>query len=182
MSNPEQVFSHGQEVIYGKHGKCTISGIIEKTLNGKIIPFYKLESVKSNQSKFSSTSGTIWVPVLSAREQGLRVPTSGETSTALFAILESREFYFPLFENWNVSLAKLEKCLTSEGAIGLAKVYSFLFVLKKKSPSFSSDAGKFFDQVSRLLFKELSEATQETMVSLEEKAQKLMRLKLQNDN
>lgn len=175
-------FPNGAIVIYGLHGKCSILAIETKTVSGEAIRFYKLEQQKSNLSRSNRNEPAIWVPVAHAIEKGLRAPLNSSDVESVMNILNSREYYFDLKAPWSQALPKIEATIKSEGAIGLAKAVSYLFVLRKKSHVPSSDAMKYSETVNKLLFREIAEATGNQAKTLEELAQKQMRHKLTLDH
>lgn len=125
-------FKSGTAVIYGTYGKCQIDAIESHTINGKQIQFYKLQLQKSSLSRSKRKDPAIWIPTHSAKEQGLRTPINSEQVEAIFKILLSPECYFELTTPWLIIHPKLELTIRLEGAIGIAKVASYLFVLKRK--------------------------------------------------
>lgn len=170
-------FDPGTAVIYPMHGKCVVVGIENRQVGAETISFYKLEVQRSSFSRSTRQEPAIWVPVNSARERGLRLPIDAEQIQAINTIFASREYYFEAQLGWSAVLPKLEATIRSEGAIGLAKVASYLFVLKKKQIVPTPEVARFSENVNKMLFRELSEATGEPIRALEEKANKLMRPK-----
>lgn len=175
-------FAPGTPVVYALHGRCNVMGIETRELGGQAMRFYKLEIQKSALSRSSRQEPAIWVPIENARERGLRAPINTGTLEAVNQIFSSREYYFELNQPWNAVLPKLESTIRQEGAIGLAKVASFLHVLKKKQVVASSEVNRFQETVHKILFREISELTGETMKALEEKALKAFRQKLLPDS
>jgi RNA polymerase-interacting CarD/CdnL/TRCF family regulator len=175
-------FQAGMSIIYGLHGKCTITGIESRSHDGKEIRFYKLEVQRSNLSRSSRREPAIWVPISTAKEKGLRLPLSKDEADDVMNVLSSREYYFPVNEPWSASQLKLETSVRLEGAIGLAKAASFLHVLKRRQVVPSSDLLRLQESVNKLLIRELSEALGEQPKVLEDKIAKLMRQKLNPDN
>jgi RNA polymerase-interacting CarD/CdnL/TRCF family regulator len=171
-------FTPGSQVIYGMHGKCSVLAVETREAGGKSFSFYKLEIQKSPLSRSTRHEPAIWVPVETAQERGLRQPSNKEQAEEIMKVLASREYFFSIYEPWNTVQAKLDTVIRNEGAIGLAKALSYLFVIKKKQIVPPSEAVKMYDAVNRLLFKELSEALGENARSIEERALKSMRPKL----
>jgi uncharacterized protein YcgL (UPF0745 family) len=97
------------------------------------------------------------------------------------AILSNREYYFDLREPWNQVLPQLEACIRREGAIGLAKVESYLYVLKKKEIVPQPEVARFSESVNRLLLREMSDVLGETPKQIEERLARPMRHKLSPD-
>lgn len=175
-------FLPGTAVIYAMHGKCQIIGTEVRQLSGKAIRFYKLEIKKSALSRSNRLEPAIWVPVETAKEQGLRLPMTREDADNVMKTLLSREYFFKLNNTWTTTLTELENCIRFEGGIGLAKVASFLYVLKKKQIVPTPEVLKLQESIHKLLFKELGEALGEAPKILEEKTLKGMRCKLLPDN
>jgi RNA polymerase-interacting CarD/CdnL/TRCF family regulator len=178
----ETSFGPGSQVIYGLIGRCSIVAIETRQIGGESISFYKLEVSKPALSRSTKPEPAIWLPVNSARERGLRSPINSADSANVMAILSSREYYFSLDESWSAVQPKLETCIRSEGAIGLAKVASYLHVLKKREVNVLPEVNRYIENVHKHLFRELSEVTGETIRVLEEKAAKGFRQKLLPDN
>ena len=179
ISQPE--FPPGTPVIYAMHGKCQILGTETRSLDGQSIRFYKLEITKSTYSRSSRQDPAIWVPVLTAKGLGLREPmTKGEAEGAM-GVLFTREYYFRPNDSWTSLLPQLEASIRSEGGIGLAKVASFLYVLKRKQIVPTPEVLKLQEAIHKLLFKELSEALGEPSRDLELKVAKGLKSKLLPD-
>jgi RNA polymerase-interacting CarD/CdnL/TRCF family regulator len=178
----DENFTPGTPVIYAMYGKCQLMGIETRTINGESIPFYKLELVKSSLSRSTKKDPAIWIPVAVAKERGLRAPLKAEQAIAVFQVLSSREYYFDISQNWNEVQPKLETAIRREGALGLAKVASYLYVLKRKTHHISAEALKLQEVVNKLLLRELSDAIGEHSRSIEEKIVKQFKHKLSPDN
>lgn len=178
---PETEFLPGSSVIYAMHGKCHVLGTEVRNLGGKSIRFYKLELKKSSLSRSTRQEPAIWVPVDTAKDQGLRAPMSRSEAEDVIKILQNREYYFKTNEPWTTVHPKLEAIIRTEGGIGLAKVASYLYVLKKRQVVPSSEVTKLQDAVHKLLFRELAEALQDNPKLLEEKISKGFRVKLTPD-
>jgi RNA polymerase-interacting CarD/CdnL/TRCF family regulator len=181
MDKKEQ-FSAGASVIYALHGKCSVLGTETKQMDGKSVSFYRLELKKSNLSRSQKTEPAIWVPVSNAKDRGMREPMNKEQAAEAMSLLNSREYFFKLTDMWNVLQPKFEETIRAEGGLGLAKVVSFLFVLKKKSIVASPEVLKLSENVEKLLFRELAEALNEPIKELEEKVYKGFRNKLKPDH
>lgn len=171
----------GDLVVYGMFGKCRVLSVESRSIGGETQDFYKLEPVRHWIGKPTRKEPAIWVPVKSAESQGLRSPLAEEALDAMNAILSSREYYFTLGEAWHVIYPQLDAAIRTEGATGLAKVVSYLFVLRKRVTVPSSDMNKFWENTLRLLLREICDLTQETSKQAEERIIKLMKPKLQPD-
>jgi len=178
---PTTEFPPGSSVIYAMHGKCHVLGTEVRLLEGEPIQFYKLEIRKSSLSRSSRQETAIWVPVATAKSKGLRLPMDKIDAENAMKILMSREYFFKTAEPWSSVLPKLETTIRLEGGIGLAKVASYLYVLKRKQIVPSSEVVKLQETVHRLLFRELSEALEEPAKTLEEKVTRGFRSKMLPD-
>ena len=175
---PNNEFSPGSSVVYAMHGKCNIISIEDRQVSGQSIRFYKLMVQKPTLSRTTRQDPAIWVPISSAREQGMRsIMTQAEVDGAL-KILSNREYYFSAAESFSAVQPKLEVTIRNEGGIGLAKTLSYLFVLKRKQIVPSPEVNKMYESVLRLLLREISEILGETSKALEEKINKGLRHKL----
>lgn len=171
-------FEPGTSVVYALHGKCTVVSIEERAIGNQNLKFYKLEVQKSALSRSTRQEPAIWIPVTSAMERGMRPQMSASEAEEALAILNSREYYFSVNDPWSVVHPQLEATIRREGGKGLAKVYSYLAVLKKRQVVLSTDAGRFFETVSKHLIRELTETLHRTPRSLDEQIQKGLRHKL----
>jgi len=104
-----------------------------------------------------------------------------EAAHAAIAALQSREYYFSTSEAWLQVYPKVEALIRNEGGVGLAKAYSYVYVLKNRQIVPSAEVQKFFESTNRQLMKELSEALHETPRAIEEKIAKGLRSKLAAD-
>ncbi|MBL7716868.1 MAG: hypothetical protein JNL01_15485 [Bdellovibrionales bacterium] len=177
-SSSHPTFETGATVIYALHGKCKVVGIEERTVAGQTIPFYKLEIQKSALSRSARQEPAIWLPVKTAPSRGLRAPMDAAVAEAALEVLSSREFYFPLNETWNKMLPQLEACMNREGSIGIAKVASYLHVLKKKQVVFAPEVARFSEQVWKTISREVSDALGISLKMVEERIEKGLRHKL----
>lgn len=167
--------------MYGLFGKCSISGIETKVIAGKATSFYKLEVVKSTLSRSTRPEPAIWVPLDSARAKGLRPAADTALADEVLKILASREYYFSVHEAWSSILPKLEATIASEGALGLAKAYSYLWVLRKKQIVPAPETNRLFESVQKVLFRELGEALQVPPRAIDEKVTRALRNKAAPD-
>lgn len=170
--------SVGTTVIYGRNGKCRVSGVEIRMIGGAPVKLYKLEVQKSPLSRSSKHEPAIWVPVASAAQQGLRLPMDGPQAEAALEVLSSREYYFDPKTPWNNQSTLLEKTINVEGGVGMAKVLSFLHVLKRKQVLLGTDANRLLEHVHRQLLREISEALHEPMTNIEDRITKGLRHKL----
>lgn len=171
-------FTPGTYVCYGLHGKCQVSSVEIKTIGAEQQIFYRLEVVKSPLSRSHKQEPAIWLPVKTAEEKGLRLPMGPEQTQEALQILMSREYYFPLNEPWHIVHPKLETCIRHEGGIGLAKVFSYLHVLKKKQIVAQPEVNRMCEAVYKTLMREICESTGEALRIIEGKIEKGLRQKL----
>jgi RNA polymerase-interacting CarD/CdnL/TRCF family regulator len=172
----------GSSVVYGMHGKCTVTAIETRELAGSTLRLYKLEVQRSTLARTQRNEPAIWVPVSSAKARGIRAPMSAADVEKAFEVLLNREFYLPLNEHWNVSQSKIEALVRNEGSIGIVKALSFLFVLKKKQVVPYPEVNRINESLQRQFAKEVSELTGETLKAVEERMVRSMRSKLLADN
>lgn len=182
MTTKTDSFSVGTTVIYGTLGKCKVSSIETRTINGEEIPFYRLEPVRSTFSRSSRQDPSIWLPIASANKRGLRTPINAETAAALFELFSNREYFFSIHDEPSRVLPELEQAILTEGAIGLAKAYSFFYVIKRRQIVLPNEYAKLEESVQKLLMRELSEATDQPSRVVEEQITKLLRKKIQPDH
>lgn len=171
-------FAVGATVIYPSHGKCSVTAIESRQLNGQTIRFYRLEVQKSPLSRSTRREPEIFLPVSTARDRGLRAPITSEEAQQVLAVLASREYYFSAQEPFAVAQPKLEACIRNEGAVGMAKVASYLHVMIKRVYVPASEMVRYQETIQKFLYRELSEALNEQVRSLEERVTKSMRQKL----
>jgi RNA polymerase-interacting CarD/CdnL/TRCF family regulator len=171
-------FTPGTAVVYGMLGKCSVTSVENREINGETIRFYKLEVQKSALSRSTRQEPAIWIPVASARERGLRPVMTKEDAENVLSILSNREYYFPVNEPWSVTQPKLEACIRAEGSVGLAKVNSFLYVVKRRQIVPASEVTKFHESVNKLMLRELSDTLGEPVRVLEERINKGLRQKM----
>lgn len=180
--NQNTSFQPGTSVIYAMHGKCSVLSVETRNSGNETVEYYKLEIQKSPLSRSTRQEPAIWVPVSSARERGLRTPMSAADAEAVFQVINSREYYFPITDSWSAIQPKLESAIRNEGGTGLAKVLSYLHVLKRKQIVATPEVARMFETVSKLLIRELADATSETPRNVEDKIARGMRQKLIPNN
>ena len=175
--NAEMEFAPGSEVVYGMQGKFSVVSIESRNIAGNSISFYKLEKVRNLPFKAKKPDPAIFVPVLGAGKKGMRLPLSADQVHGDPMILSSKEYYFPLVPSPQVDLAKLDAVQVSEGIVGLAKVVSYLTVVKKREIVPASHAMKYLDQAMKQLIRELCDSTEKTSKVVEEEITKLLKAK-----
>ncbi len=179
---PAGEFKPGSTVVYALHGKCTVLAVETRTIDGEAIRFYKLEVLKSALSRSTRQEPAIWLPVTSAKDRGLRNPIQREQAEAALSILTSREYFFQPSESWSTVHPKIEALIRSEGGTGLAKAYSFLYVVRNRHIVPPAEVVRLHETVARLLFRELSDALGDSPKVIEERIAKGLRQKLAPDN
>lgn len=175
-------FAIGSDVIYGFHGKCTIVAIENRQISDQQIPFYRLKQKKNLLSRSKKKEPEIWIPVDTATSLGMREPLSAQTMPQVLEILSSPEYYFEIGDEWGRMQRRLEDTLKKDGIVGLAKVVSYLFVLRNRLVVPPARLLQFNELVIKQLVREISEISQETLRATEEKIEKLMKPKLRPDN
>lgn len=181
-SRGDSEFSPGTQVVYGLHGRCSIKSIETRRIGGQNMRFYKLEKQRSALSRSTRPEPAIWLPVETARAKGLRAPMTESEAKQVLEILGNREYYFPVNEDWQAIQPRLEMTIQVEGAIGLAKVVSYLHILKRKHIVAPAPIAKFDDNVRRVLARELAELREEPIRAVEDRFDTWMRHKLLPDS
>lgn len=174
----------GDEVAYGLHGQCVITGIEEKVVAGERLAFYQIRAIKSGPTAAKATqknSPAILVPIATAENKGLRPIMSKAEAENIMHILESSEYYFELQQPWGIKQKILEETIRKEGAAGLAKVTGHLYILTKRDAVPSSTLMKFYETVERVLMRELSMALNLSLKEVGVLVQKALRNKLAAD-
>jgi CarD family transcriptional regulator len=172
----------GSTVVYGLHGKCTITGIETRSLGGETHRFYKLERQKSPLSRSSRIEPAIFLPVTGTQSKGLRPPMNQTDVDAAFLVFGSREYYFSTKDQWHTVQTQMEEAIRTEGSNGMAKAISFLFVLKKKQIVSHPEVTKLAESIQKNFIREVSEVTGETAKQIEDKMNRAMKLKLVADH
>ncbi len=72
----------------------------------------------------------------------------------------------------------LERTVSAEGATGFAKVFSYLYGLRKKHVVLITEISRFEENVRKLFLRELSEALGQQIKATEEQIGKLLRKKI----
>lgn len=169
----------GTEVIYGLHGKCKVDAVVSREIGGAQVAFYRLQVVKSPSARTKTVGPTIMLPVSNSAQ--LRAVMSETTAATCLSILEGREFYFPIDLTWEAVRPKLDHAILLEGPQGLAKVYSYLWVLAKRSVVPPTEVARMMESVERVLFRELSEVLQTSMASIHTRIARGLKSKLAPD-
>ncbi|OFZ81497.1 MAG: hypothetical protein A2583_00035 [Bdellovibrionales bacterium RIFOXYD1_FULL_53_11] len=178
----ETEYMPGATVIYGIHGKCTISSVEARQVGGNTLRFYKLEKVKSTFARTNRLEPAIWLPVTNARDRGLRLPMSAADVETAMAMICNREYYFPLAEPWLANQARIETTIRLEGFMGLAKAVSFTEVLKRRQVVPESELLRFNENVAKLFVREVCDATGKLPRDVYAEIERGIKHKLQPDN
>jgi len=176
-------FRPGDEVIFGLHGKCTVLGKDTKAVGGTSLAGYRLQKLKTPQAKAASKQEDvfIFIPLSQASEQ-LRRPMTPDNIAAIEEVLKSGEYFFNMNTQWKELEKQFESAIRSDGAIGLAKVYSFLYVLKNRQVVTTPETSRWVENIKKLFFREVQDITGEIAKDLEKRFSQMMRLKLRNPN
>lgn len=178
------MYKVGDEVSYGLHGKCVITGIETKELPSGPVNFYQIRSIKNpiTAKNPNRKDAFILVPVDSAQNKGLRpLMTKAEAETAL-KLLSDRDYHFPMEETWVSKQKTLEEAIRREGSIGLAKVVGHLYVMIKRDAVPPGDVIRFYENAYRIFARELSESLGITPKQLEPMLLKALKIKLSYDS
>ena len=177
------MFKIGDEVSYGIHGRCQVMGIETKTISGSPVHFYQIRAVNFSPipNKNARPSPNILVPVESAAACGLRTPLDREGVATVLRMLEDQEYYFTLQEPWTSKQKRLEEALRKEGATGLAKAVGHLHVLLQQDAAPRPEVSRYFEQVLRLLVREMAEITATPAKEVEHKVRRALKSKSRAD-
>ena len=90
--------------------------------------------------------------------------------------LMARDFLLELDmdEGWHNLHLKLETLIKREGYLGLSKVFTLLYMQKRRWVVPNPLITKFYELVHKLLFRELSDALNEAAKDIEEKISKFL--------
>jgi RNA polymerase-interacting CarD/CdnL/TRCF family regulator len=178
------MFKVGDEVTYGVHGRCQITGIETKTIGSKEQDFYAMKPVMAPLVAKTSARAhaSILVPVEQAQASGLRQLMTKDEAAMVMTMLADGEYYFERAENWVTKQRRIEECLRREGAKGLAKAVGHLHIVVNSDAAPRSDVTKFYDNLKRALIKEVAEATDAQTKDIEPLVNKALQKKLKADH
>lgn len=151
------MFKKGDVVVYGVHGRCEVTGVETKTINKEKLKFYELRPVVTTPNM--KADRRFLIPVETAREAGLREELSAEDIPHILEIIQSPEYYFPLNSSWVDRNKVIELSIRTQGAEGLAKAVSHLYAYHEKNILPDPAATKTYQNLFRLLVREISIAT-----------------------
>lgn len=142
------MYEVGDIVIYPLYGTATIKKIIKKKVKGESLKFYVLEMPKEKL--------TIKIPILTAKEIGLReVVSSEEAEEVLKILLKNRKS--EISKNWNrrfkINIEKLKR----NNVIDLAEVVRNLS-LRQRDSGLSVGEKRMLEKAKGMLASEISYA------------------------
>lgn len=178
------MYKVGDEVSYGLHGKCIITGIETKELASGNVSFYQIRSIKNpiTAKNPNRKDPFILVPVDSATAKGLRRPMTKEEAETAIKLLADPDYHFEMNETWVSKQKTLEEALRKEGSIGSAKVVGHLYVMIKRDAVPPSIVVKFYENIYKIFLRELSEALAVAPKELEPVILRALKTKLSYDN
>ena len=178
------MYKVGDEVSYGLHGKCVVTAIETKELPSGLINFYQIRTIKNpiTAKNPNRKDPFILIPVASAQTKGLRpLMTKADAETAL-KLLADGDYHFEMTETWVSKQKTLEEALRTGGPTGLAKVVGHLYVMIKRDAVPASDVVRFFENVYKILARELADSLGVTTKDVEPIMTKALKNKLSYDN
>ncbi len=178
------MYKVGDEVAYGLHGKCVITGIATKDLATGPVSFYQIKTVKNPiiPRPANPNDPAILVPVESAAINGMRPLMSKEQAEEALKILADQDYHFDMNTTWVTKQKKLEETIRKEGFTGLAKVVGHMYVLTKKDAAPPSNITKFYDSVFRIFLRELADTMGLTGKDMEPIVLKALKTKMSLDH
>ncbi len=178
------MFKIGDEVYYGIHGHCEVTGIETKQVGGEAVAFYAIRAVRTVPvpKSTSRSQAQILVPVTNAQNTGLRPLMTAEQTSQILLMLADQEYYFPLGENWVVKNRHLEDVIRREGATGLAKAVGHLHVLVKQDVAPRGDAVRLYESLLRSLVNEMTLALGKATKDVEITVLRALKHKLHADH
>lgn len=178
------MYKVGDEVSYGLHGKCVVTGIETKELSVGNVSFYQIRSIKNpiTAKNPNRKDPFILVPVDSAAAKGLRRPMSKEEAETALKLLADRDYHYDMSETWVSKQKTLEEAMRVEGSAGLAKVVGHLYVMIKRDAVPPNSVVKFYENVYRIFLRELSESLSAAPKELEPIINRALKTKLSYDN
>lgn len=178
------MFKIGDEVSYGLHGKCVVTGIETKELSSGPVTFYQIRSIKNpiTAKVVNKNEPQILVPVDNASSKGLRLLMTKTEAETILKFISDPDYHFDLNQTWVAKQKQLEECIRKEGAEGLAKVVGHLFVMTKRDAVPPSEVQKFFQSAFKILNRELADSLGIQGKDMEPILLKAMKNKLNRDN
>lgn len=142
------MYEVGDIVIYPLYGTATIKKIIKKKVKGEFLEFYVLEIPKEKL--------TIKIPIVTAKEIGLReVVSSEEAEEVLKILLKKRKL--KVSKNWNRRFKRNIEKLKRNDVIDLAEVVRNLS-LRQRDFGLSVGEKRMLEKARGMLVSEISYA------------------------
>jgi len=143
-----KLYEVGDIVIYPLYGTATIKKIIKKKVKGEFLKFYVLEIPKEKL--------TIKIPIVTAKEIGLReVVSSEEAEEVLKILLKKRKS--EILKNWNRRFKRNIEKLKRNDVIDLAEVVRNLS-LRQRDSGLSVGEKRMLEKARGMLVSEISYA------------------------
>ncbi len=181
-TNPlSETFTIGEEVSYGLHGKCVITGIEKKDVAGNSLSFYQVRAIKNpiaaKMQTPSKGEAAILVPTSSAGASGLRKLMTKEEAESALRLISEPDYHFELRQPWLTKQKTLEDVIRKEGGIGLAKVIGHLYILMSHDIVPPSPVNKLYESCIKIFTRELADAIGSTAKDVEPVLQRALRTK-----
>ncbi|MEW6058188.1 MAG: CarD family transcriptional regulator [Bdellovibrionota bacterium] len=178
------MYKVGDQVSYGLHGKCIVTGIETKELSTGPVSFYQIRSIKNpiTAKNPNRKDPAILVPVENAEQKGLRAPMTKQEAEMTLKLLAEPDYHFDFNETWVSKQKTLEEVIRKEGAVGLTKVVGHLYVMIKRDAVPPSNVIRFYENVYRIFIRELSESMEVATKDLEPILARALRAKLALDH
>ncbi|MBU2598589.1 MAG: CarD family transcriptional regulator [Actinobacteria bacterium] len=142
------MYEVGDIVIYPLYGTATIKKIIKKKVKGEFLEFYVLEIPKEKL--------TIKIPIVTAKEIGLReIISSEEAEEVLKILLKKRKL--KVSKNWNRRFKRNIEKLKRNDVIDLAEVVRNLS-LRQRDSGLSVGEKRMLEKARGMLVSEISYA------------------------
>ncbi|MFH1583814.1 MAG: CarD family transcriptional regulator [Actinomycetota bacterium] len=142
------MYEVGDIVIYPLYGTATIKKIIKKKVKGEFLEFYVLEIPKEKL--------TIKIPIVTAKEIGLReIVSSEEAEEVLKILLKKRKL--KVSKNWNRRFKRNIEKLKRNDVIDLAEVVRNLS-LRQRDSGLSVGEKRMLEKARGMLVSEISYA------------------------
>jgi len=142
------LYEVGDIVIYPLYGTATIKKIIKKKVKGEFLEFYVLEIPKEKL--------TIKIPIVTAKEIGLReIISSEEAEEVLKILLKKRKL--KVSKNWNRRFKRNIEKLKRNDVIDLAEVVRNLS-LRQRDSGLSVGEKRMLEKARGMLVSEISYA------------------------
>ncbi|NOZ01847.1 MAG: CarD family transcriptional regulator [Deltaproteobacteria bacterium] len=156
-------FRVGDRAVYPAHGVAEICGIESREVSGNQQTFYMLRLLNSERR--------IMVPLSKVPSVGLRQVIPTEEVPEVYELLKTKPGRIGR-QNWNRRYRGYIEKLKSGSVYDVAEVMRDLYLLRYQKP-LSFGERKLLDTAKELLVNELSVATSESEVSVEEEIQSI---------